>query len=55
MGEPQSPTPEQYAKLKAAGQLELLGSPEWVDVSGGAVTIATELPRQAISLLHIDW
>jgi xylan 1,4-beta-xylosidase len=55
MGEPQEPTPEQYAKLKAAGQLELLGSPEWVDVSAGAVTIATELPRQAISLLHIDW
>ena len=55
MGEPQEPTPEQYAKLKAAGQLELLGSQEWVDVSAGAVTIATELPRQAISLLHIDW
>jgi xylan 1,4-beta-xylosidase len=55
MGEPQSPTPEQYAKLKAAGQLELLGSPEWVDVSAGDVTIAIELPRQAISLLHLDW
>ena len=55
MGSPQEPTPEQYAKLKEAGQLELRGSPEWVDVRGGAVTIATELPRQAISLLHIDW
>ena len=55
MGEPQSPTPEQYAKLKAAGQLELLGSPEWVDVSGGAVTIATQLPREATSLLRLEW
>jgi xylan 1,4-beta-xylosidase len=55
MGEPQEPTPEQYAKLNAAGQLALLGSPEWMDVRGGAVTIATDLPRQAISLLHIDW
>jgi hypothetical protein len=25
-------TPEQYAQLKAAGQLELLSSPEWLDV-----------------------
>ena len=55
MGSPQQPTPEQYAKLKAAGQLELLSSPEWVDVRGGAVTIATQLPREAISLLHLEW
>jgi xylan 1,4-beta-xylosidase len=55
VGEPQSPTQEQYAKLKEAGQLELLGSPEWVEVSGGAVTIATQLPRQATSLLHLEW
>ena len=55
MGSPQEPTPEQYAKLKAAGQLELLSSPEWLDVSGGAVTITTQLPRQATSLLHLEW
>jgi xylan 1,4-beta-xylosidase len=55
MGSPQSPTPEQYAKLKAAGQLELLSSPEWLDVSGGKVTIATNLPRQATSLLRLEW
>ena len=41
MGSPQEPTPEQYAQLKAAGQLQLLTSPEWLDVSGGSVTIAT--------------
>jgi xylan 1,4-beta-xylosidase len=55
MGEPQEPTPEQYARLKEAGQLELLGSPEWLEVSDGAVTIATQLPRQATSLLHLEW
>jgi len=55
MGSPQEPTPEQYAKLKAAGQLELLSSPEWMDVSAGAVTITTAMPREAISLLHIKW
>jgi len=55
MGSPQSPTPEQYAQLKAAGQLQLLSSPEWLDVNHGAVTIETTLPRQAVSLLHIRW
>jgi len=55
MGSPQSPTPEQYAQLKEAGQLQLLDSPEWLDVSNGKVTIATQLPRQATSLMHLKW
>jgi xylan 1,4-beta-xylosidase len=55
MGSPQSPTPEEYAKLKAAGQLELMTSPEWLDVSQGKVTISTGLPRQATSLMHLEW
>lgn len=55
MGSPQSPTPEQYAKLQAAGQLELLTSPKWLDVSNGQVVIDTNLPRQATSLLHLKW
>ena len=55
MGSPQSPTPEQYAKLQSAGQLELLTSPMWVDVSDGKVVVDTDLPRQATSLLHLKW
>jgi xylan 1,4-beta-xylosidase len=55
MGSPQSPTPEQYAQLKAAGQLELLTSPEWIDVHDGKVTIGTNLPRQATSLMRLTW
>ena len=55
MGSPQSPTPEQYERMKAAGQLELLTSPVWLDVSGGKVTVATNLPRQATSLMHLKW
>jgi xylan 1,4-beta-xylosidase len=55
MGSPQSPTPEQYERLKEAGQLELLQSPEWIDVEQGKVTIETKLPRQATSLLHLTW
>jgi len=55
MGSPQSPTPEQYARLKAAGQLELLTSPAWLDVHEGKLTIEELLPRQAVSLLRMTW
>ena len=55
MGSPQSPTAEQYAELRRAGQLELLTSPQWLDVNQGRVTVAMELPRQAISLLRLQW
>lgn len=55
MGSPQSPSPEQYARLKQAGQLELLRSPEWLDVTDGEVTISTDLPRQATSLMRLTW
>jgi xylan 1,4-beta-xylosidase len=55
MGSPQEPTQAQYSQLKEAGQLELLTSPKWLDVVNGKVTIATELPRQATSLLHLKW
>jgi xylan 1,4-beta-xylosidase len=55
LGSPQSPTAEQYARLQEAGQLELLKSPEWLDVSDGKVTIGTDLPRQATSLIRLTW
>ena len=55
MGSPQSPTPEQYSKLKSAGQLQLLSSPRWLVVDDGKVAISTSLPRQAISLMHLKW
>ena len=55
MGSPQTPTPEQYARLKEAGQLELLSSPQWLDVSHGKVTIGINLPRQATSLMRLKW
>ena len=55
IGSPQHPTSQQYAELKAAGQLQLLISPEWLQVKNGEVKITTELPRQSISLLHLKW
>jgi xylan 1,4-beta-xylosidase len=55
MGSPQTPTPEEYTRLKEAGQLQLLSSPQWLDVSNGNVTISTDLPRQATSLMRLQW
>jgi xylan 1,4-beta-xylosidase len=55
MGSPQTPTADQYVRLKDAGQLELLHSPEWLDISDGKVTIGTNLPRQATSLMRLTW
>ncbi len=34
MGSPQQPTPAQYAQLEAAGQLQMLESPRWIDRAG---------------------
>jgi xylan 1,4-beta-xylosidase len=55
MGSPQMPTPVQYAELEAAGQLALLESPSWLRSAGGAVDIHFELPREAVSLLELEW
>jgi xylan 1,4-beta-xylosidase len=55
MGSPQRPTDEQYAKLKASAGLELFESPVWLEVDRGVVSISTDLPRQATSLLRLKW
>jgi xylan 1,4-beta-xylosidase len=55
MGSPQQPTAEQYEKLEAAGQLQLLGSPEWLPVKDGNLELSFLLPRQAVSLLKVSW
>jgi xylan 1,4-beta-xylosidase len=55
MGSPQSPTQEQYAQLKAAGGLQLLESPSWIDLDSGVATIQFELPRHAVSLVRFSW
>jgi xylan 1,4-beta-xylosidase len=49
MGSPQHPTPEQTAALEAAGQLQLLESPRWINT--GDVRFA--LPRQGVSLVQL--
>jgi xylan 1,4-beta-xylosidase len=55
MGSPQNPTPEQYVKLEAAGQLELLGSPSWLRPENGKVDLLFGLPRQGVSLVQVSW
>jgi xylan 1,4-beta-xylosidase len=55
MGSPQNPTPGQYARLEAAGQLELLESPRWLWAGRGIVRIEFSLPRHGLSLLHLTW
>jgi xylan 1,4-beta-xylosidase len=55
MGSPQSPSPEQYQSLEAAGQLQLLNSPEWLALDHGEIHLQFTLPRQAISLIRLTW
>ena len=55
MGSPQSPTPAQFAELKAKDGLQQLETPRDLDVRDGAVTVSTEMPSHSISLLKLDW
>jgi len=55
MGSPQNPTPEQYAKLEAAAQLQLLDSPRWIVPQGGRIDAPFVLPRQGVSLIRLTW
>jgi xylan 1,4-beta-xylosidase len=55
MGSPQEPSNEQYAQLKAAGQLATAGSPRWVTVERGDVPVEIELPRESVDLLRVTW
>jgi xylan 1,4-beta-xylosidase len=55
LGSPQRPTPEQYQQLERSGQLQLLGSPEWLSAANGRVALKFSLPRQGVSLLRLTW
>jgi xylan 1,4-beta-xylosidase len=55
MHSPQHPNAGEYAKLEAAGQLELLDSPHWLSSTNGAGRMQFSLPLQAISLLELSW
>jgi xylan 1,4-beta-xylosidase len=55
MGMPQQPTAAEYSKLEAASDLATLGAPGDIPVQSGAAQIAFKLPRQAVSLLVLEW
>ncbi len=55
MGSPEHPSAEDYAKLEAAGQLELLESPRWIRSEAGAANLKFTLPLQGISLVQVSW
>lgn len=53
LGSPQNPTPDQYAQLEKAGQLDLLETRN-ARVEQGAFSRRVLLPRQAVALLVIE-
>jgi xylan 1,4-beta-xylosidase len=55
MGEPMQPSPEQYAKLEAAGKLAQLNEPQSIQIQNGAAKAQINLPRQAVALLVLTW
>jgi xylan 1,4-beta-xylosidase len=55
LGSPQQPTPDQVAQLEKAGQLALMDDPGFVPIQGGKTSIKITLPRQAVSLLVLEW
>ena len=55
LGEPQNPTPAQYADLEAAGKLAIIGPATTTPISDHVATLNFLLPRQGVSLLVIEW
>jgi xylan 1,4-beta-xylosidase len=54
-GSPIAPNAQQYAELEAAGQLALMEPVPVVRIEGGAARLSLVLPRQAVSLLVLEW
>ncbi|MGH7576015.1 MAG: GH39 family glycosyl hydrolase, partial [Longimicrobiales bacterium] len=55
MGAPQQVSRAQRKTLEHAGQLQMLTSPAWIEVTDGDATIELELPHQGVSLLQLSW
>lgn len=56
LGSPIAPNEKQYAQLERASDLATLtDSPPTVSVDGGKAQVAFTLPRQAVSLLIVEW
>jgi xylan 1,4-beta-xylosidase len=55
MGSPIAPNEKQYAELEAAGKLARMEEPATVRIVGGQVLVPVALPRQAVSLIVLEW
>lgn len=55
MGSPQNPTQTQIAELEKAGDLERISKTDKFKISRGEIRFSISLPRQAVSLLKIEW
>jgi xylan 1,4-beta-xylosidase len=55
MGSPIAPDEKQYAELEAAGKLAQMQAPATVRIDGGQARLPLALPRQAVSLLVLEW
>jgi len=56
LGSPGAPNENQYAQMKQAGQLATVAdAPTTVTVEDGTATVKLLLPRQAVSLLVLEW
>jgi len=55
MGSPQRPSAAQHAQLEKASDLATLDEPSSVAVSDGRVALSFALPRQAVSLVVVEW
>jgi xylan 1,4-beta-xylosidase len=55
MGSPQKPSAEKYKELEAAGQLQLLESPKFMNAQNGIVRDEFSLPIHGLSLIQLDW
>ena len=55
MGSPIAPTRQQYDELEAASRLAVLEEPRSASAADGTLRLTFALPRQAVSLVTIEW
>jgi xylan 1,4-beta-xylosidase len=55
MGSPQNPSNTQIKELEKAGQLQTISPSKKMPVKNGSLSLSIELPRQAVSLIKLEW
>jgi xylan 1,4-beta-xylosidase len=55
MGSPTEPSPEQYKRLSAAGQLQPDGAVQHMPVPGGILRLDETVPIEGLELIRIAW